>query len=144
MGFSQVDRKTEQIFRSRRPAVAVEMRVRGLRLWVALLCACCLACGDSTDWASKGPTDEKYSQVELSLGEAVYIDTCSACHGQNGSGSFGPDLVGKGHKYSYEEQRNLVLRGRRSMPGFGASLTEAEIDAVVAHIRVGFFSNSKN
>jgi hypothetical protein len=30
------------------------------------------------------------------------------------------------------------------MPGFGASLTEAEIDAVVAHIRVGFFSKSKN
>ena len=118
------------------------MKVRGLRLSLALLCACCLACGDSTDWASKGPTDEKYSQVELSLGEAVYSDTCSACHGQNGSGNFGPDLVGKGHKYSYKEQRSLGARGRRSMPGFGASLTDAEIDAVVAYIRVGFFGES--
>ena len=119
------------------------MRARGLRLSLALLCGCCLACGDSTDWASRGPTDEKYSQAELSLGEAVYIDTCSACHGQNGSGNFGPDLVGKGHKYSYDEQRSLIVRGRRSMPGFGASLTDAEIDAVVVYIRVGFFGKSR-
>jgi len=118
------------------------MKVLGLRFLLALLCGCCLACGDNTDWASKGPTGEQYPQAELSLGEAVYIDTCSACHGRNGSGNFGPELVGKGHKYSYDEQRNLVARGRRSMPGFGASLTDAEIDAVVAYIRVGFFDKS--
>ena len=115
------------------------MKVLELGLSLVLLCGCCLACGDDTDWASKGPTSEKYSQAELSLGEAVYIDTCSTCHGRNGSGKFGPDLVGKGHKYSYDEQRNLLERGRRSMPGFGASLTDAEIDAVLAYIRVGFF-----
>ncbi len=120
------------------------MKALGLRLSLVLLCGCCLACGDGTDWASMGPTGEQYSEAELNLGEAVYMDTCSACHGQHGSGNFGPDLVGKGHKYTYDEQRSLVTRGRRSMPGFGASLTEAEIDAVVAHIRVGFFDSPTN
>ena len=48
---------------------------------------------------------------------------------------------GKGHKYTYQNHRTLIERGRRSMPGFGASLTDREIEAVLAHIRVGFFSD---
>jgi len=108
--------------------------------WLLLfVCLLCVACGDDTDWASKGPTDEVYPKAVLLLGKEVYLDTCSACHGADGSGSFGPALLGKGHKYTYENQRTLIERGRRSMPGFGASLTEQEIEAVVAHIRVGFF-----
>jgi len=106
---------------------------------LGLLCVFCFACGDSTDWASKGPTDEIYSEGVLLLGKEVYLDTCAACHGGDGLGSFGPALLGKGHKYTYENQRALIERGRRSMPGFGASLTKQEIDAVMAHVRVGFF-----
>ena len=109
-----------------------------------LVLALCVGCIDRTDWASKGPTDENYSAQLMALGAEVYRDSCAACHGSDGSGSFGPGLVGKGHKYSYEEQRRLVERGRRSMPGFGAGLTQDEISAVLAHIRVGFFATSNN
>ncbi len=118
------------------------MKSLRFRLLVILLCGCCFACGDKTDWASKGPTAEAYSQALLTLGEAVYIDTCSTCHGRDGSGKFGPNLLGKGHKYSYKDQRSLIERGKRSMPGFGASLTAEEIQAVLAYVRVGFFVNS--
>ncbi len=111
---------------------------------LVVLAVCCLACIDRTDWASKGPTDERYSKQVMMLGAEVYRDSCAACHGSNGSGSFGPDLVGKGHKYSYEEQRRLIERGRRSMPGFGSGLTEEEIEAVLAHVRVGFFETRNN
>ena len=101
----------------------------------------CTACFATTDWAAKGPTEESYTQDTLALGAAVYNDTCASCHGGDGSGSFGPALLGKGHKYAYKDQRRLIERGRRSMPGFGASLTDKEIEAVLAHIRVGFFAN---
>ena len=122
------------------------MRSTLFRLTPALLtlALCCAACIDRTDWASKGPTDEDYSQQVMALGAGVYRDSCAACHGSDGSGSFGPALIGKGHKYSYEEQRRLVERGRRSMPGFGAGLSEEEIEAVLAHIRVGFFAARNN
>ena len=117
------------------------MKYFSLSCLLGLLCALCFACGDNTDWASKGPTNEDYSEALLLLGQEVYSDTCSTCHGADGSGSFGPALLGKGHKYTYENHRTLIERGRRSMPGFGASLTDREIEAVVAHIRVGFFSD---
>lgn len=122
------------------------MRSASYRLTVllVLLAFCCLACVERTDWASRGPTDERYSEQVLALGAEVYSDSCASCHGSNGSGSFGPSLIGKGHKYSYEEQRRLIERGRRSMPGFGAGLTEEEIEAVLAHIRVGFFAGRNN
>ncbi len=111
------------------------------RFLLGLLCVFCFACGDDTDWASKGATEEVYSRTVLVLGKEVYLDTCSTCHGRDGSGSFGPALLGKGHKYTYENQRTLIERGRRSMPGFGASLTEREVEAVLAYVRVGFFEN---
>ena len=101
----------------------------------------CTACFASTDWAAKGPTEESYSEDTLTLGASVYSDTCASCHGRDGSGSFGPALLGKGHKYAYQDQRRLIERGRRSMPGFGASLSDKEIEAVLAHIRVGFFAS---
>ncbi|HJM21256.1 MAG TPA: cytochrome c [Acidimicrobiales bacterium] len=97
----------------------------------------CVGCGDGTDWSTRGPTAEIFPAQVLVRGAAVYGDSCATCHGVDGSGAFGPDLRGKGHKYTYEGHRQIIERGRRSMPGFGASLTEEEIDAVLAHVRVG-------
>ena len=76
------------------------MRSTLFRLTPALLALalCCAACIDRTDWASKGPIDEDYSQQVMALGADVYRDSCAACHGSDGSGSFGPALIGKGHK----------------------------------------------
>ena len=99
----------------------------------------CVGCADGTDWSTRGPTAEEYSRDALTLGVVVYRDTCATCHGADGSGGFGPHLRGKGHKFSYDEHRQIIERGRRSMPGFGASLSEQEIEAVLAHVRVGFF-----
>ena len=112
-----------------------------LCLLLTLVCASVSGCGDNIDWAAKGATDEEYPVEYYSLGEAVYEDSCASCHGAGGSGSFGPQLRGKGHKYSYEDQRTLIERGRRSMPGFASSLSSTEIDALLAYIRVGFFIN---
>ena len=114
-------------------------RVPQLFLVALIAFGFCVGCGDGTDWSAKGPTEEKYSRDELKLGVIVYRDACATCHGVDGSGAFGPNLWGKGHKFSYDEQRQIIERGRRSMPGFGASLSEEEIEAILAHVRVGFF-----
>ncbi len=79
---------------------------------------------------------------QFELGAIVYRDACATCHGVDGSGAFGPNLLGKGHKFSYDAQRQIIERGRRSMPGFGASLSEEEIQALLAHVRVGFFEDT--
>ena len=102
-----------------------------------LLVGLCAGCGDGTDWSARGPTEEEYAPDALALGRPVYGESCATCHATDGSGGFGPSLRGKGHKYTYDEQRQIIERGKRSMPGFGASLTEQEIDALLAHVRVG-------
>lgn len=114
-----------------------------LRLFLVVLIVfgLCVGCGDGTDWSAMGPTEEEYASDALTLGVAVYRDTCATCHGMDGSGGFGPNLRGKGHKFSYDEHRQIIERGRRSMPGFGASLSEQEIEAVLAYVRVGFFED---
>ena len=101
----------------------------------------CVGCGDGTDWPAMGATAENFAPEVLVLGRAVYGDSCATCHGKDGSGAFGPDLRGKGHKYTYDQHRRIIERGKRSMPGFGASLTRQEIEAVVAHVRVGLFEH---
>ena len=113
------------------------------RLFLVILIAfgLCVGCGDGTDWSARGPSAEEYSREALTLGAAVYRDTCATCHGADGSGGFGPHLRGKGHKFSYDEHHQIIERGRRSMPGFGASLSKQEIEAVLAHVRVGFFED---
>lgn len=64
-------------------------------------------------------------------GAAVYRSNCAICHGANGQGGTGPPLVGNVPGFSESDLTNIVTNGIRTMPAFGSSLSEEEIDAVV-------------
>jgi mono/diheme cytochrome c family protein len=77
----------------------------------------------------------------LALGERIFNTTCSACHGEDGSGGTGPALnslqllTGKTDE---QIESTIVNGGRRpnsSMPAFGDRMTSVEINAVVDNIR---------
>lgn len=61
-------------------------------------------------------------------GAAVFERRCASCHGLEGQGGMGPPLHG-------QATVDIVREGRpdRGMPPFGETLSEEQIDAVVAY-----------
>jgi cytochrome c oxidase cbb3-type subunit III len=70
-------------------------------------------------------------------GALLYAQNCAACHGENGSGGIGVPLsLPSFHALaSTDHLRKTIRLGRpgRVMPAF-ATLADAEVDAIVAHI----------
>ena len=73
----------------------------------------------------------------LELGRDVFGSRCSNCHGSSGGGGTGSRLAGTvTETYPDAADQVAVVRdGRRSMPSFGGTLSEAEIEAVVRYTR---------
>jgi len=77
----------------------------------------------------------------LALGERIFNTTCSACHGENGSGGTGPALnslqllTGKTDEQIESTIINGGHRPNSSMPAFGDRMTSVEIGAIVDYIR---------
>ncbi|WP_441258777.1 c-type cytochrome [Bradyrhizobium sp. 521_C7_N1_3] len=86
----------------------------------------------------------------MQAGEAIFIDTCSACHTRNGGGiePIFPNLVGNGVVTQDDPTSviHVVIAGGRAaasdkqptppaMPSLGFRLTDGEIAAVVTYIR---------
>lgn len=86
----------------------------------------------------------------IKKGEAVYMGTCFACHGQDGKGVLPgtPNLRGKKSPLLQERDvvKSRILNGYQSkgspmaMPpkGGNAKLSEEEIDAVIDYMKVSF------
>jgi len=75
---------------------------------------------------------------DLSLGQAVYADNCAACHQASGQGIPGAFPALKASPLVLGDSAELlrvVLEGRGGMPTFNASLSDAQIAAVVTYIR---------
>lgn len=102
---------------------------------------------------------------QLGLGASIYASSCSGCHGPSGQGASGPRLAGgevvatfpdiadqlafvhagskvtgpPGTPYGDPDRpgggRSTFATPGRGMPGFGDTLTDAEILAVVRHER---------
>jgi mono/diheme cytochrome c family protein len=53
------------------------------------------------------------------------------CHGSTGQGGAGPRLTGNARAGNEANVRSVVRFGRGVMPGFGATLTEPEIEVLV-------------
>ncbi len=75
----------------------------------------------------------------LAQGEAVYSETCAACHGVEGEGNVGPALNGSMHSWHHMDDQLLsVIRdGIEGTPmvGHGDHLTEDEIGAVISYFK---------
>jgi len=74
----------------------------------------------------------------LVLGRDVYSRSCKSCHGSAGDGGSGPSLNSGGFDKEFPTVADVVSRiseGRRRMPSFSSSLSEAQITAVARYMR---------
>jgi polyvinyl alcohol dehydrogenase (cytochrome) len=85
------------------------------------------------DGGLAAPTDAPPDGDET--GRAVYEERCASCHGSGGEGSSGPSLAGVADRLSVEDHTAIVRDGRGQMPGWDGTLTDEEIEAVVAYER---------
>src|SRR5699024_5775243 len=59
--------------------------------------------------------------------EAIYASSCAGCHGDDLSGTSGPDLTAVGSYLSKEEIETVINEGQGSMPPALVSPEEAEV-----------------
>ena len=89
--------------------------------------------------APEVPTDEAgVADPTLVEGRELWTAQCSRCHGGDASGGAGPDLQGPwppDRQPGVDAMATIVIEGRGAMPGFGASLSDEEVDAVVRYVR---------
>ncbi|HLU88796.1 MAG TPA: PQQ-binding-like beta-propeller repeat protein [Cyclobacteriaceae bacterium] len=73
---------------------------------------------------------------DVSLGQSVYVQSCSSCHRveRSGSPSSGfPSLIGLKDNMQKPELREVITKGKGMMPGF-PHLTDKELDALMAYL----------
>ena len=71
-------------------------------------------------------------------GAQIFQSNCATCHGANGEGGGGPKLAGGVvvTDFPYEpNQIAFVAQGRDGMPGFGGTLSPAQLRQVVDYTR---------
>jgi len=67
-------------------------------------------------------------------GAQLYAANCSGCHGINAQGGSGPRLVDNQRLTDLEMVKSTIQYGRGMMPGFGALLSESELNQLVAFL----------
>lgn len=75
--------------------------------------------------------------AEDASGEDVYLQVCARCHGADLGGGVGPAL-GAGSEAAERTDEYLlgtITNGRGRMPSFSQTLSEGQIDRVVAYLR---------
>ncbi len=70
-------------------------------------------------------------------GPELFQAHCASCHGQNLEGDIGPDLGRGSEAISLSDNRILsrMENGRREMPSFSDTLSEAEMQLILDYIR---------
>ena len=71
--------------------------------------------------------------AQLAMGQQVYAQSCAECHGPQGQGGSGPALKATA---TLADVKNVTIRGSAEMPGFSATLTAEQIDAVSRFVKV--------
>ncbi len=64
----------------------------------------------------------------------IFQQKCQNCHGERGEGRVGPALNRLADRPS-EQIRTVLLNGRGRMPSFATQLSEAQITALIAHVK---------
>ena len=85
--------------------------------------------------------DEKELE-KLSLGNRLFLTTCSQCHGENleGDASAGiPALASIKKRHSKDYIADVISKGKGMMPAFGSTLSKEKIQSIVNYV----FENKK-
>ena len=67
-----------------------------------------------------------------------FAQNCSSCHGAAGEGGFGPALAANDDLQDTDAVLEQVLGGGGGMPAFGRRLSDAEVAALVSHVRASW------
>ena len=103
--------------------------------WFALLIALAIACGGC-----------ERKTVDPAQGKSLFASTCARCHGADGAGGLplfdGGPSPRNFHDHAFhashtDEQIKLIIVNGKGvgMPPFGTTFTDAQLDALVAHVR---------
>lgn len=68
------------------------------------------------------------------LGKTIYDSNCASCHGPDGKLGMGGAKDLTASVLSSEEKRKVIVEGKNAMAGYGRSLNDQQIDAVLAYI----------
>lgn len=74
---------------------------------------------------------------EDATGEEIYLQLCSNCHGDELGGGIGPAL-GPGSNAADQPDdylRMTIDQGRGRMPSFSSTLSDAQVDRLIAYLR---------
>lgn len=81
---------------------------------------------------------------QLATGRQLYAANCVVCHGSTGQGIPGgsaPPLTATG---ALTDVVNFITRGAPEMPGFSATLSAQQIDALARYVKVGLAPPQEN
>jgi mono/diheme cytochrome c family protein len=70
------------------------------------------------------------------MGQQAYAQSCAMCHGPQGQGIPGGTAPALKTTAALADVKNVVTRGSAEMPGFSATLTAEQIDAVSRFVKV--------
>jgi mono/diheme cytochrome c family protein len=119
----------------------MRIRLRSLALVLVpavLALAGCSDDGDEGGGACEGRCGEVAGVVDggdiEGDGEQLFAASCASCHGGQGQGGIGPQLVGVADRLTTAEHVTVVLDGRGNMPSF-AQLDDDVLAAIIAYER---------
>ncbi|ANB61491.1 cytochrome c551 [Anoxybacteroides amylolyticum] len=81
----------------------------GLFVGASLVLAACGGGNSASD-------NKDNSGSTASAAEQIFQQNCASCHGQNLEGKVGPNLQKVGSKYSKDEIKQIIEKGRGGMP----------------------------
>lgn len=108
-------------------------RIFTLTISVLLLASACAGPSPEVPVGPAGVVDPV-----LQVGRDVYSSNCRRCHGSAGEGGAGPRLNGQDFDEDFprlDDLISVISRGRKRMPSFSSSLSEASIIAVARYVR---------
>lgn len=89
---------------------------------------------------TEAPAEEEPAAVEPTLtGQELYEASCARCHGVDGNGTRGPDLIDINTNVPDQQVSfDQVVNGGGGMPSFGTRLSEDEIQSIVDYVYATF------
>lgn len=107
----------------------------------AQVLAACIVIGSAAAHAAAEPGPPDGPPDALRQGEELFGRNCQQCHNSRGKGGKAPQLVrgawGPGGANSDDQMFQIIKNGRPNtqMGGFGGSLSDAEIRAIIGFLR---------
>jgi len=87
---------------------------------------------------SSGKTNANYDLV--AHGKSVFLAQCALCHGEDGKKGLGGAKNLEETRLDKNQIMDLLLKGKNTMPSYRNVLSEQEMMAVVAYVKIRFAS----